>query len=41
MGTKTVPRRTAMLLERDLLSPEDMWTVHKENPEKVYGISMD
>ena len=41
MGVKTIPKRTAMLLEEGLVSPEDMWTIHDANPREVYGVDMD
>jgi len=41
MGVKTIPKRTHMLLEKGLVSPEDMWTIHDANPRKVYGVDMD
>jgi TatD-related deoxyribonuclease len=41
MGVKTVPKRTKMLLEKELLGVDDVWKIHKDHPEKVYGISME
>jgi predicted urease superfamily metal-dependent hydrolase len=29
------------LLDSDLLSEEDAFVIHKENPEKVYGITIE
>lgn len=41
LGIKTVPKRTKMLMEVGLLSEDDAFIIHKENPEKVYGIKVD
>ena len=41
MGVRTVPRRTHMLLDMGLVPPEKMCVIHKDNPEKLYGVSMD
>lgn len=40
LGIKTVPKRTKTLMEMGLLSVEDAFVIHKENPEKVYGIGI-
>jgi TatD-related deoxyribonuclease len=40
LGPKTVPRRTFELLEKELASKEDLIKIHKENPEKTYGIQV-
>ncbi len=37
----TVPKITMKLLKKGILSEEDIHVIHKENPEKVYGIEMD
>lgn len=37
----TVPKRTKELFSKGILREEDIWKIHKENPEKVYGIQMD
>jgi TatD-related deoxyribonuclease len=39
LGPKTVPRRTLKLMGP--FGEEVFWKVHKENPEKVYGIEID
>jgi TatD-related deoxyribonuclease len=40
MAPATVPRRTRAMLEQGV--PEErVWRIHKENPEKVYGASID
>ncbi len=41
LGIKTVPKRTKSLMEGGLLSEEDAFLIHQENPEKVYGIKVD
>jgi TatD-related deoxyribonuclease len=38
MDIKTVPKRTKGLIESGVLSEEDAWRIHKDNPEKVYGV---
>jgi TatD-related deoxyribonuclease len=40
LGIKTVPKRSKTLLDSNLLSEEDLFVIHKENPEKVYGITI-
>jgi len=40
LGPKTVPRRTFELLEKKIASKEDLIKIHKENPEKTYGIQI-
>lgn len=37
MDIKTVPKRTKGLIESGVMSEEDAWVIHKDNPEKVYG----
>jgi TatD-related deoxyribonuclease len=40
MGPATVPRRTRAMLEQGV--PEErVWRIHKENPERVYGVTVD
>ena len=41
LGIKTVPKRTKALLEVTLLSEEDARMIHKDNPERVYGIKIE
>jgi TatD-related deoxyribonuclease len=40
LGIKTVPKRTKTLFEAGELSEKDIFIIHKENPEKVYGIEI-
>jgi TatD-related deoxyribonuclease len=37
LGPATVPRRTLALHARGLLTEEQAWTIHGDNPEKVFG----
>lgn len=41
LGPKTVPRRTKGLLENGTLTEEDVYKIHVENVEKVYGIELE
>jgi TatD-related deoxyribonuclease len=41
MGIKTVPKRTKAFLKNGIFNEEDVIKIHKENPEKVYGIEME
>lgn len=41
LSPKTVPKRTKELLDKNLVSKEDLLIVHKENPEKTYGICLE
>lgn len=40
MAPATVPRRTRAMLEQGV-PEEKVWRIHKENPEKVYGVSIE
>ncbi|NIA09889.1 MAG: metal-dependent hydrolase, partial [Nitrospiraceae bacterium] len=40
LGLKTVPRRVKKLLAEGLMTEEDVYKIHKDNPERIYGISM-
>ena len=41
LGPKTVPRRTAEMISKGLLTEEQAWVVHGKNPERVYGIDVE
>lgn len=41
MDIKTVPKRTRGLMDSGVLTVDDAWTIHKQNPERVYGIEID
>jgi TatD-related deoxyribonuclease len=40
MAITTVPKRTKSLLQSGGMSEEQAYTIHKENPRKVYGIEV-
>jgi TatD-related deoxyribonuclease len=40
MAPATVPRRTKAMLAQGV-PPERVWRIHKENPERIYGISIE
>ncbi|HMK54878.1 MAG TPA: TatD family hydrolase [Methanobacteriaceae archaeon] len=40
LGPKTVPRRTRKLLNAGLITEEDVYRIHVENVEQVYGIDI-
>ncbi|WIM47695.1 TatD family hydrolase [Methanosarcina mazei] len=39
LGPKTIPKRTIKLMET--YGEEPFWTIHRENPEKVYDIEIE
>lgn len=41
VGPKSVPRISQKLFEEEILTEEDLWKIHKDNIESVYGISLD
>lgn len=41
LGPKTVPRRTKELLDKGLLTEEQVWEVHARNPKRVYGVDVE
>jgi len=41
LGPKTVPKRTRELLEQGILTEDQVHKIHKENPEKTYGVKLD
>ena len=41
LSPKTVPKRTRELIEGDILNEEQVNRIHKENPEKTYGLNID
>jgi len=41
LGPKTVPKITKHLLEKELISEKQVKVIHKENPEKTYGIDLE
>jgi TatD-related deoxyribonuclease len=38
MDIKTVPKRVRGLIESGQMTEDDAWKIHKENPERVYGV---
>ena len=40
MAPATVPRRTRAMLEQGI-GEERVWRIHKENPERVYGVKIE
>ncbi len=40
LGPKTVPKRTRELIAKGLMTEEQAWVVHAENPKRVYGIDI-
>ena len=40
MGPKTVPKRTLQLLEVGIMTEEQAYRIHREHPERVYGIDL-
>ncbi len=41
LSITTVPKRTRALLQSGIMSEDTAWKVHKENPEKIYGITIE
>jgi TatD-related deoxyribonuclease len=41
LSPKTVPKRTKILLEEGLLTDQQAHEIHKQNPEKTYGIHLE
>ena len=40
LGPKTVPKRTNELIKNEILSEEQAFTIHVENPSKTYGLDL-
>ena len=41
LGITTVPKVTKLLLSQELATEEQLIRIHKDNPEKLYGINID
>jgi len=41
LGPKTVPRRTRELLGQELLTEEDVYTIHLDNVERIYEVDLE
>ncbi len=40
LGPKTVPRVTKLFIEKGIFTENDIIKIHKENPEKIYGVEI-
>ncbi len=41
LSLKTIPRRINELLSKEIISEEAVYKINKDNPEKIYGISLE
>ncbi|MEA2055668.1 MAG: TatD family hydrolase [Candidatus Thermoplasmatota archaeon] len=41
LGPKTVPKRTKELIEKGIMTLEDAYIIHKENPKRTYEIDLE
>ena len=41
LGPATVPKTTKSMLQEGLLTEEDVISIHKANPERIYDISIE
>jgi TatD-related deoxyribonuclease len=41
LSPKTVPKKTLDLLNKEIINEDQIYKVHKENPEKIYNIVLD
>ncbi len=41
LSLKTVPKRTKAFMQNGMMGEEQAWKIHKENPERVYGIEIE
>jgi TatD-related deoxyribonuclease len=41
LSPKTVPKKTLELFRKEIIDEEQIYKVHKDNPEKIYGITLD
>lgn len=41
LDIKTVPKRTMGYINSKMMTEEQAWIIHKDNPEKLYGISLN
>lgn len=41
LGIRNVPKKTKRMFRKGVLSEEDIWKIHRENPEEVYGIKIE
>jgi len=40
IGPRSVPRFTMKLLERELITPEDVYRIHTDTPQRTYGVEI-
>ena len=41
LGPKTIPKKTILLLKKEIISEDQIYKIHKENPEKTYCLCLD
>ncbi len=41
LGIRNVPKKTMKMIRKGILSEKDVWKIHKENPEEIYGIDIE
>jgi len=41
LALKTIPRKIKKLLEEGVIEEEEAIIINKENPERIYGISLE
>ena len=41
LSPKTIPRKMLSFLEKEMISEDQMYKIHKENPEKTYNICLN
>ncbi len=41
LGIKNVPKKTKKLLDEGVFTEDDVWKIHKENPEEIYDIEVE
>ncbi len=41
LGPKTVPKKTISFLEKNILTEDQVYKIHKENPEETYNVCLD
>lgn len=41
LGIKNVPNKTKKLYDEGILTDDDVWKIHKENPEEVYDVEIE
>ena len=41
LGPKTIPKKTLSFIEKGIFTEDNIYKIHKENPEKTYGICLN